>query len=299
MSVLIFGLGYTSTAFARRIGVRLGPVVGTHRSGGDDRTVIGFDGASIRQALAAAIGQAKVILVSIPPGPDGDPVLAGTAQLLASAPALSSILYLSTIGVYGDQAGAWIDARAALRTSSDRGQWRVLAERQWLEFGASSGKSVQIFRLGGIYGPSRNPLVDLAIGTSRRIEKPGQVFNRIHVDDIALCLEAALERGGPGAVWNVVDDEPAPPQDVIAYAAELCGAPVPPLLPFETTPMTPMARSFYSDNRRVSNRDLTRGLGVSLLYPTYREGITALYEAGEYHPENTSLRPRDVKARGG
>jgi nucleoside-diphosphate-sugar epimerase len=297
MTVLVFGLGYTSSAFVARIGARFGPVMGTRRLAGQG--VLGFDGLTASADLVAAAQSATIILVSAPPGESGDPVLASLGAVLSASRTLRQVLYLSTIGVYGDQAGAWIDGKAALRTTSDRGQWRVRAERQWLDFGARTGVSVQIFRLGGIYGPGRNPLVDLAKGTSRRIEKSGQVFNRIHVGDIALVLETALERGAPGSIWNVVDDEPAPPQDVIAYAATLCGAPVPPLLPFETAQMTPMARSFYADNRRVSNRDLRRKLGLDLQFPTYREGIDALFRAGEYDPESTSLRPRDRKTREG
>jgi nucleoside-diphosphate-sugar epimerase len=295
MTVLVFGLGYTSSAFLRRIGDQFGPVAKTRRLGGSG--VLSFDGTALAPDVKAAVMDAEIVLVSAPPDERGDPVLRAANFALQKGKQPKRILYLSTIGVYGDQAGAWIDERAALRTASERGQWRVLAERQWLDFGQSSGASVQIFRLGGIYGPGRNPLVDLAIGTSRRIEKKDQVFNRIHADDIALVLEAALLRGAPGSVWNVVDDEPAPPQDVIAYAADLCGARMPPLIPFETAEMTLMARSFYADNRRVSNRALKRGLAIDLLYPSYREGIAALHAAGEYHPENTSLRPRDVKTR--
>jgi nucleoside-diphosphate-sugar epimerase len=295
MTQLVFGLGYTSSAFVTRIGERLGTIIGTRRQASHGAVV--FDGQSASADIRAAAQRATTVLVSTPPDEGGDPVLAWLGDELSGSKALRHVLYLSTIGVYGDQAGAWIDGGAALRTTSDRGQWRVRAEQQWLDFGARTGANVQIFRLGGIYGPGRNPLVDLAKGTSRRIEKTGQVFNRIHVSDIARVLEAALDRGAPGSIWNVVDDEPAPPQDVIAYAARLCGAPVPPLLPFETTQMSPMARSFYSDNRRVSNRALKRTLGVSLQFPTYRDGIEALFQAGEYHPESTSLRPRDRKAR--
>jgi nucleoside-diphosphate-sugar epimerase len=298
MTLLIFGLGYTSSAFYRRVGTRFGAVIATNRSGGSKHglTLLPFDSkAGPDPALADAIRSARIVLVSTPPGPSGDPVLASFREALATAPALAHILYLSTIGVYGDHAGAWIDGQAGLRTASERGIWRVAAEQQWLAFGLQKKTSVQIFRLGGIYGPGRNPLVDLAIGTARRIEKAGQVFNRIHVDDIARVLEAAIDKGSPGAIWNVVDNEPAPPQDVIAYAADLAGAPVPPLLKFEQAEMTPMARSFYADSRRVSNRALLRGLDLPLLYPSYREGIEALFDAGEYDPAVESLRPRDKK----
>jgi nucleoside-diphosphate-sugar epimerase len=295
MSVLIFGLGYTSSAFASHIGSRFGPVRGTHRREDLPGATLQFDGNSCSHALHDAIVKASIILVSTPPDADGDPVLRACATPLRTA-RQTHILYLSTIGVYGDQAGAWIDGQAMARSTSERGQWRIAAEEQWLAFGRDSGVSVQVFRLGGIYGPGRNPLVDLAAGTSRRIFKPDQVFNRIHVDDIALVLEAAILRGTHGAVWNVVDDEPAPPQDVIAYASSLSGAPLPPLIDFETADMTPMARSFYADNRRVSNRGVKRGLGIILRYPTYREGIEALLEAGEYHAERPSLRLRDRKS---
>jgi nucleoside-diphosphate-sugar epimerase len=298
MSVLIFGLGYTSSAFMRRIGERYGPVIGTKR-GEAYGEVLSFDGVTVGDDLRKAASEAAIILVSTPPGPTGDPVLASLGDVLGRSHALKHVLYLSTIGVYGDWAGAWIDGHAPLRTRSDRGQWRVKAEQQWLFFGSRHGVSMQVFRLGGIYGPGRNPLIDLAIGSARRINKPGQVFNRIHVDDIALVLEAALTQGKAGAIWNVVDNEPAPPQDVIAHAAEIAGVSSPPLLEFEAAEMTPMARSFYSDNRRVSNRSLLRDLKVTLLYPTYREGLAALLAAGEHHPRNVSLRPRDRKAAAG
>jgi nucleoside-diphosphate-sugar epimerase len=295
MSVLIFGLGYSSSAFARRVGDSFGALRGTHRRAIPGTDGLRFDGVSCSGALSDAIASASILLVSTPPNVDGDPVLRVCKSQLKASQA-QHILYLSTIGVYGDQAGAWIDGKAALRSSSERGQWRIDAERQWLDFGKETGIPVQIFRLGGIYGPGRNPLVDLAAGTSRRIFKPDQVFNRIHVDDIALVLEAAILRGKSGAIWNVVDDEPAPPQDVIAFAAKLSGASLPPLLDFETADMTPMARSFYADNRRVSNRALKGDLGIALQYPTYREGMETLFKAGEYHPERPSLRPRDRKA---
>jgi dTDP-4-dehydrorhamnose reductase len=290
--LLIVGLGYTSAAFAARMATRLGPVVGTSRNGRAG-TVL-FDG-TMSMALEAVLPRVSTLLCSAPPSTEGDPFLnaLGTRAL----PHLRQALYLSTIGVYGNQAGAWINENAALNAKAERALSRIKAEEQWLRFGADRGVSSQIFRLGGIYGPGRNPLVDLSLGTAKRIEKPGQMFNRIHVADIAVVLEAALARGQAGTIYNVVDDEPAAPQDVVEYACALAGAPVPPVTPFATAEMSSMARAFYQDNRRVSNRLVRHGLKVALQYPTYREGLHALHKAGEYSQAAASLRARDLVRR--
>jgi nucleoside-diphosphate-sugar epimerase len=194
---------------------------------------------------------------------------------------LSAIVYLSTIGVYGDHGGAWIDETSRASPRSERGRDRLAAETQWIALGASIDVPVHILRLAGIYGPGRNLLLKLRAGEARRIVKPGQTFNRAHVEDIAQAIGLTLVAGGRGEVWNVADDEPSPPQDVIAFAAGLLGLPPPPEEPFETADMTPMARSFYADNKRVSIAKLKKQLGFAPKYPSYREGLRALAEAGE------------------
>lgn len=180
------------------------------------------------------------------------------------------------MGVYGDRQGAWVDETSEPQPSSERGRRRLAAEDAWRAFGARSGKHVQVFRLAGIYGPGRSAIDNLRAGTAKRIVKPGQVFNRIHVEDIAAVLEAATERNEGHAIYNVADDEPAPPQDVVAYAAQLLGATPPPEIPFRDAGLSAMARSFYAENKRVSNERMKAGLGITLRYPTYREGLEAI-----------------------
>ena len=203
------------------------------------------------------------------------------APEIAAAPDLKRILYLSTIGVYGDWGGAWVDEASETRTRTPRGRWRLAAEAQWRALGAARGIPVDLLRLAGIYGPGRNALLKLREGDARRIVKPGQVFNRVHVDDIAEVVRLLVGAGGPGGVWNVADEEPAPPEDVIAFAAALLGIEPPPEEPFDGAVMSEMARSFYEDNRRVRIDKLKRELGFRPLYPTYREGLRALAAAGE------------------
>ena len=222
-------------------------------------------------------------LISAPPEAAGDPVLAKAgAALAARASALQWLGYLSTTGVYGDHGGAWIDEDTPPGRVGERGQKRVDAEAQWAQFGAQYELPIMYFRLAGIYGPGRNQLTSVANHTARRIDKPGQVFSRIHVQDIATILAASIDQPNPGRAYNLCDDEPAPPQDVVAFAAELLGHEPPPLLPFETVSLSPMARSFYGDNKRTSNQRVKDELGVSLRYPNYRDGLTALFNSKDY-----------------
>ena len=230
-------------------------------------------------AIARDLASSDAVLVSIPPGAAGDPVLAAFGETIAAAPHLRWIGYLSTIGVYGDHAGGWVDEATPPRPVSARSRERVAAEEAWASLGRASGKAVQVFRLAGIYGPGRSALDKLADGTAKRLVKPGQVFNRIHVDDIAAVLAASLDRPRAGAIYNVTDDEPAAAQDVVAHAAELAGVPPPPEIPFEEAELTPMARSFYGENKRVRNALIRDELGVRLAYPTYREGLAAIIHA--------------------
>ncbi|MEO0744951.1 MAG: SDR family oxidoreductase, partial [Pseudomonadota bacterium] len=217
------------------------------------------------------------LLISAGPDADGDPVLRAVGdQIAARARQFEWVGYLSTTGVYGDHQGAWVDERTPLAPSTRRGQWRKDAEAAWA---AIPDLPLHVFRLAGIYGPGRGPFAKVRAGTARRVIKEGQVFSRIHVEDIAQVLAASIARPHPGAAYNVCDNDPAPPQDVIGHAAELLGLPLPPAEPFETAEMTPMARSFYAESKKVRNDRIKDELGVTLRYPSYREGLAALLAA--------------------
>jgi len=289
MSVLLaVGLGYSAKELARRLHAQGWRIIGTSRSAEGARAIdamgyegIAFDGAAPSPALSRATREATHLLVSASPGPQGDPLLAQHADDLRAA-SLQWIGYLSTIGVYGNHDGKWVDEETPPAPISRRSVARLEAERGWEAFSRENGVPLGVFRLSGIYGPGRGPLEKLRSGQARAVIKPGQVFNRIHVADIATALEAAIARAGerPGArAYNVTDDEPAPPQDVLDFAAGLIGAPRPPRVPFEAADMSPMARSFYADNKRTSNARMKQELGVTLAYPTYREGMRALAQA--------------------
>lgn len=288
MKLLILGLGYSAGFFARAALAKGWEVTGTVRSAekaaGLSREGIPtlvFGGFAVSRPLAAAVAEADAVLVSVQPDEEGDPALRTLADRLAAAPGLRWIGYLSTIGVYGDHGGAWIDENAECRPTSRRSKQRLEIDRDWLAFGERSGKAVQIFRLSGIYGPGRNAITKLRAGTANRLVKPGQVFNRIHVDDIAGVLMASLEKPRAGAVYNVTDDEPAPPQDVISFAAEAAGLAPPPETPFDPATLSPMAASFYGENKRVSNGLLKRELGYAFRYPDYRQALRDLAAEGE------------------
>lgn len=283
MKLLVLGLGYSARAFVEAHRSRFSAIVGTARSAESvaelraaGLAAMAFDGTAATPGLTAAVAEAEALLVSVPPGEAGDPALALLGPAIASSSRLGWIGYLSTVGVYGDHGGAWVDEASPCRPVTRRSRARLVAEEGWLALGRASGRRVQVFRLPGIYGPGRNALVTLAEGKAKRIVKPGQVFNRIHVADIAGALMAALERPSGPAILNVSDDEPAPPQDPVAHAAELLGVSPPPLEALETAALSPMALSFWGENKRVSNRLLKQGLGYSLRYPTYREGLAAL-----------------------
>lgn len=278
--LLSIGHGYSARALARLLKPQGWRIIGTTRSAEKAGTLAAegvepliWPGTEIGPALA----QATHLLTSVSPDPEGDPVLrqAGTA-IAAAAPRLSWAGYLSTTGVYGDHRGGWVDETTPLTPSTERGRRRVAAEEAWA---AVPGLPLHVFRLAGIYGPGRSAFDRLRAGTARRIVKEGQVFSRIHVEDIAQVLAAAMARPDPGGVYNLADDDPAPPQDVIACAAELLGVPVPPEIPFETAELSPMAASFYSESKRVRNDRVKEALGVRLLYPDYRAGLAAILAA--------------------
>ncbi len=285
--LFIFGLGYTGLVLARRLRRQGWIVGGTVQSearlaelAADRIAGYVFDGTKPLDKFDEAVGRATHVLDSIPPVGETDPVLRHHAGDLAGLKGVKWIGYLSTTGVYGDCDGDWVDERAGLHPTGARGRARVAVEQSWLDL-VRVGLPVHVFRLAGIYGPGRSALDAVRAGTARRIVKPGQVFSRIHVEDIATVLEASMARRNPGAIYNVCDDEPAPPQDVIAYAAALLDEPAPPDVPFSQAAktMSEMARSFYEDNKRVSNRRIKDELGVRLAYPDYRTGLKALLAA--------------------
>jgi nucleoside-diphosphate-sugar epimerase len=289
-TLFCFGLGYCARHMIAQYGARFARVAGTLRTaekasaiasdgiGGRQVDALVFDGTSASAAVVAALAEADALLVSIAPDEGGDPVLACCAEAIARAPRLASIVYLSTIGVYGDHGGAWIDETNAATPVTARSRERLLAEQAFAALGARSRKPVAILRLAGIYGPGQNALTQLAGGTARRIVKPGQVFNRIHVADIAQAIDAAIARRADG-VFNIADDEPAPAPDVVAFAAALANIPPPAEIPFDqvAAAMSPMALSFYGEVKRARNAKMKDVLGVTLRYPTYREGLAALY----------------------
>jgi nucleoside-diphosphate-sugar epimerase len=289
-NLFCFGLGFSAQALTRQLQGEGWSVAGTCRTpdklaalkeGGIDAVL--FDGTrSLDAAGMATLARADHLLISIPPGPAGDPVLIHTnVALKKAAPQVKWAGYLSTTGVYGDTGGSEVTEASRLAPSSPRSEYRVAAERSWLEFGEITGIPIHIFRLAGIYGPGRSVLDQLRQGTARRVEKAGHRFSRIHVSDIARTLRASMYHPNPGAIYNVCDDEPAPQADVVAFGAELLGQIPPEPVPFETASksMSKMALSFWRDNRVVSNARIKSELGVTLSCPTYREGLAAILEA--------------------
>ena len=288
MRLFVLGFGYSASHFVRTCRDRFTGIGGTVTSE-DKAGTLAAEGIEARifsperadPEIGDLLQAADALLVSIPPDEAGDPVLSRFGDAIAAASRLSWVGYLSTVGVYGDHGGACVDETTPPNPVSRRSRERLAAETGWLDLGARAGKAVHVFRLAGIYGPGRNALKNIADGTAKRIVKPGQVFNRIHVDDIAAVLLASIERPRAGAIYNLADDEPAPGSDVVAYAAGLAGVPPPAEIPFEAAALGPMAASFYGESKRVANRLIKDELGVRLRYPTYREGLTALRAAGE------------------
>ena len=278
-----FGLGYSAGLLSQRLAANGWSISGTSttesgaaRLGDSGAQGLVFDGASKHNNVTTALQSATHILLSIPPAANGDPAQRVYGDDIAASPSIGWIGYFSTVGVYGDADGGWVDEDTKALPASERGQRRLDAEKDWLDLGRRSGKAVMIFRLPGLYGPGRSAIDDLKAGTARRIVKPGQVFNRVHVEDIATAVEASITKPNAGRIYNVTDDEPAPPQDVVAYGAELLGLPPPLDLDFATVQLSPMARSFYSENKRVSNTRMKAELGVRLAYPTYRQGLQGI-----------------------
>lgn len=276
-----YGLGYSAVALAQLLADKGWIVAGTSREAGKvaELRALGFRAELFdrdRQLSKDALDGVTHILVSVPPDNSGDPVIGCYADDIAALPSLAWLGYLSTTGVYGDRDGDWVDENSTLRPSGERGRRRVSAERGWHDLWRRHGAPVHIFRLAAIYGPGRSLLAALRAGAVRRIDKPGQVFSRIHVADLAQVLHASISRPRPGAIYNVCDDEPAAPEAVVAYAAKLLGVAPPPLVPFDQVALSPMARSFYDDSKRVRNALIKSELGVALRYPDYRAGLAAI-----------------------
>jgi len=287
--VFFFGLGYSSLATVRWLGSLVSgqmTISGTVRTEKKAEILRAegisahlFDGTRPSGAIQNDLGRATHVFFSAAPGPQGDPALNHHRTDLERSDALQWLGYFSTVGVYGDAGGNWINETAPLNPSSERSIWRVGAEFAMAELAARQKVPLAILRLSGIYGPGRSAFDKLRANTARRIVRPGQVFNRVHVNDIGhLSAHAALNR--VAGIYNITDDEPAPPQDLVAHAAKLADLPLPPEIPFDEAELGPMARSFYCDNKRVSNRAIKHALGLDLIHPTYREGLAAIF-AGE------------------
>jgi nucleoside-diphosphate-sugar epimerase len=286
-TLLCFGFGYSARHWLASYGHRFERIWATVTDpkraaelDADARpgfTALAFDGAIASNELLAGVAQADTVLASIPPDSSGDPVLNTCEEALVRA-RLHSIVYLSSIGVYGNYDDAWVDEESECRPVKDHNARRLIAERAWRAFGARAGVPVAILRLAGIYGPGRSALDNVRRGTARRVAKPGQVFNRIHVADVAQAIDAAFEARADG-IFNVSDNEPTPSGDPIVFAAALLGIEPPPEIPFAEArkTMSEFAASFYTDVKRVRNAKLKSALGVTLKYPTYREGLAGLY----------------------
>lgn len=283
--IFVFGAGYSGKAFARA-NKDAATILGTTRSPEKFEALrragiapLLFDGA-LKDEIGDALKETTHLVISVAPEEAGDPVLNAARAAISQMPALEWIGYLSTVGVYGNYDGAWVDETAQCRPVSKRSVMRVAAEQDWLKLGRDIGWPVAILRLSGIYGPGRNALVNLENGTARRLVKPDQVFNRIHCDDIAGSLWQLIERNTSG-IFNVTDDLPAPPQDVVTYAASLMGVTPPPEIPFDAAQLSPMARSFYGENKRVANAAI-KAAGYRFRFPDYRSALDHMWASGDW-----------------
>lgn len=279
MKLFCWGMGYTATALAGHLETQGWHIAGTRRASAatrDSPDLYTFDGTRPIEDAGTVLNGVTHMLISIPPGDSGDPVLRHHAALLGKCPALTWLGYLSTTGVYGDHGGNWINEETPPASTLNRSLRRLEAEQAWLALGRALHLPIHIFRLAGIYGPGRNTLEAVRAGSAQRIIKPGHVFSRIHVEDAARVLEASIADPRPGRIYNVCDDMPAPQAEVVEYACARLGLKPPPAIAFDRAELSPMAQSFYLANRRVSNRRIKDELGVVLRYPTYKDGIDAL-----------------------
>ena len=287
MTAFIFGAGYSGSEYGRLLAGRGVTVHGTTRDRNklealraDGITPHLIDGTASGDILAA-LADTTHLVISIAPGPDGDPVLDTMRDAIAAMERLEWIGYLSTVGVYGNHDGAWVDEETDCRPVSQRSVQRVAAEMAWQDFADTISKPLAILRLSGIYGPGRNAFVNLETGKAKRLIKPGQVFNRIHVEDIARALDFLAERRLAG-VFNVTDDLPAPPQDVVEYASSLMKVDLPPAIDFASATISPMARSFYGENKRVSNAKLKRA-GFAFVHSDYKKALSSMWAQDNWH----------------
>ncbi len=279
-----FGLGYVAGRLARGLAADGWRVAGTRRNlseGAPEPNIEAHVHDGTGPLPPGLLLGATHLLISVPPDGEGDPILRHGLPAPESLGHLVWCGYLSTTGVYGDRGGGWVDEETPVAPSTERGARRAAAEAGWRTFAEAVGVPLDIVRIAAIYGPGRNPFEALMAGIAKRIDKPGQVFSRIHVDDLVAVIEAAIAAPSPGRIYNVADDAPAPPGEVVAHAAELLGLPAPPRVAFEDADLSPLARSFYGESKRVSNRRIKRDLGVRLRYPTYREGLAASLRRGD------------------
>ena len=284
MSVLLsFGHGYSARALAPLLIARGWTVIGTTRDAGKAAALRaeGVEPLLWGAPVEGALARATHVLTSVAPDEGGDPVLAlHGAALRGALGRMAWVGYLSTTGVYGDHGGGWVDEDTPPRPATARGRARVEAEAAWTALAREAGGALHVFRLAGIYGPGRGPFAKVRAGTARRVVKAGQVFSRVHRDDIARALLASIDAPvAGGRVYNLCDDDPAPPEDVLAHASALLGLPPPPAVAFEDAALSPMARSFYAESKRVRNDRAKRELGPWLRHPDYRSGLAAVLAA--------------------
>lgn len=288
--LFIFGFGFTSEAIAEKLLTEFSKISGTTRSpekasalqNGHVQPVL-FDGETVTEELQSRLKTATHLLISIAPDEKGDPVLIAASEVIKSCPDLKWIGYLSTVGVYGNHDGEWVDETTICKPVSKRSLQRVAAEEAWKNFAHTLNIPLAIFRLSGIYGPGRNAFMNIEKGTARRLVKKDQVFNRIHREDIGSAVKLAISKSASG-IFNITDDMPAPPQDVVTFAYQLVGKEPPPEIDFETAELSPMARSFYGENKRVSNKKSKDVLGLVYQWPNYQESLERMWEQGKWRP---------------
>ncbi len=282
-SLLCFGLGFTAQALANRMPADSWNVSGTSRESDEKEVlrnspVLPFDGTHVTKEICEALSQATHLLISIPPQPSGDVVLKNFGSQIAECKNLKWIGYISSTGVYGDTQGEWVDESSPLKPVTELNVRRVETENNWLNLARQNGCPVMVFRCVAIYGPGRNLLISVQKGRARRIEKPGLVFSRIHVEDLARTLEASINNPQPGEIYNVSDDLPSPPSEAVGYACKLLNVEPPPLISFESAELSEIARGFYQTCKRVGNKKIKEELGVKLKYPDYRSGLDAIFQ---------------------
>jgi nucleoside-diphosphate-sugar epimerase len=282
-SLFCFGLGFAAQVFAKRMHAQEWTVSGTCRAidkknSLKELSVFPFDGAHVTEEICGALSKATHLLISIPPQPSGDVVLQKFSSQIAECKNLEWIGYISSTGVYGDTQGEWVDESSSLQPLTELNVRRVEAENGWLSMVKENGCPVMIFRCAAIYGPGRNLLVSVKQGRARRIEKPGLVFSRIHVEDLAQILEASIKKTRSEEIYNVSDDEPSPPSEAVEYACKLLNIAPPPLIPFESAELSEIARGFYQTCKRVGNKKIKEELGVKLKYPNNKSGLDAIFK---------------------